>query len=866
MIQLYRTLDLRPIGIPQTLRLSQYDSDFEIIFELTNFDGAWILDTNTTAEIQGTKTDGHGYSADAVFDDQLKTVTIAGDVQMTAAAGRNVFEVVLFHDGDRLGSKNFILDVERAALDAETTQSDSQIKNFTDMVEAAEDAAETATAAAETASASETAAVEAAESVTASAAQITQNASDIADISVDVERVYITPDLNTTYSGVTFKRQQDGSLALWGTATATRRFLCLNGQNGGATTSTSFKKTLPAGKYAFSQTWETPGTAAITWSYTYTTFASANPVVTKINPTATLTFTNDVMIGFSMPNGSNFGTEENPTVICLSAKQLSAKDVKARAAAEAVKDAVLYTVQSLTSAQQTQARDNIDAVGNDILYQYNGYDALSLGNGPGGEHNGVTFTKNSDGTWTINGTASANAWANIITSTTSLPRYITPGRRYYFGFHGGSVPVQVYLYKDGSSSYYSSETYTEDFELTIPEDLTGIIIRFFVESGATVSNETVKYTFTPSGSSGAGNSCIYNIANTYALDVSPTITTDTNGWLASVDTDTADETGKMDMTPAIMAMLQQTGYCHLGEGIFYVSGNIDMPEGSTLEGCGRSSIIRLLSSVEAGYAIKIERYNTISNVKIEGERSTTSKPSQGTRTGVLFKSNDDGQEGETERDSQCCMMSNVWIGGFSDSGLKCHNTSMSVNRGLYAVNLYIVTCWAGLNIDYRSEFNKFVNYNTTMCQYGCINNGGNNVFTSCTFGGYSVGFYIDGTKRNSAHGTINGCTFCHVGSNTGKAIQMEDVVNGFVVSECQVWYCSIDLTDCTGIAFVGCEFGRGTTGEGATINVSGGALIMFNGCMFMNDINNPPDITITNNDKVKFDACYGSASGNAITA
>lgn len=150
MIQLYQTLDLRPIGIPQTLRLSQYDSDFEIIFELTNFDGTWILDTNTTAEVQGTKTDGHGYSADAVFDDQLKTVTIAGDVQMTAAAGRNTFEVVLFHDGDRLGSKNFILDVERAALDAETTASDSKIKNFTEMVEAAEDAAEAAEEAAAT--------------------------------------------------------------------------------------------------------------------------------------------------------------------------------------------------------------------------------------------------------------------------------------------------------------------------------------------------------------------------------------------------------------------------------------------------------------------------------------------------------------------------------------------------------------------------------------------------------------------------------------------------------------------------------------------------------------------------------------------
>ena len=41
---------------------------------------------------------------------------------------------------------------------------------------------------------------------------------------------------------------------------------------------------------------------------------------------------------------------------------------------------------------------------------------------------------------------------------------------------------------------------------------------------------------------------------------------------------------------------------------------------------------------------------------------------------------------------------------------------------------------------------------------------------------------------------------------------------------------------------------------------------MFDGCMFMDDVNYPPEITITNNTKVKFDACYGSASGNAITA
>lgn len=338
-----------------------------------------------------------------------------------------------------------------------------------------------------------------------------------------------------------------------------------------------------------------------------------------------------------------------------------------------------------------------------------------------------------------------------------------------------------------------------------------------------------------------------------------------NQYLKAVDDETTDENNATDMTNAITEMLRTYGYCRLGKGVYYVSG-INMPEGSTLEGSGKDTVVRLFQSASNGYCIKISAFNAIRNVRLSGSATSISVTNQGTRIGVLFSANYDGQEEETAKETEFCQISNVYLESFSDSGIKCHNTSMNVRRGLYAVGVFVKNCYAGINIDYISEFNKFVNILTSMCKYGCINNGGNNTFTSCTFHASSIGFYIDGTKYNSGHGAINGCTFCHVGSNQGSAITIENNANGFTISDSQIWYCSIDVSDSSGIVFSGCEFGRGTTSKWATINVSGGNLVMFNGCVFMDDDTHSPSFTIQNNNKVRIVNCYGGVTGAQITA
>lgn len=151
---------MSPGGIPPVIHVSQYDSDFTIVFTLFSTVGDFTIESGTTAMVRGTKSSGTGYSADAAINISAKTVTVTGNQQMTAAAGQNVFEITLLKGGKEISSKNFILLCERAALDADTITDESVLKELNAIIESAdtatqaaeeaEDAADRAEAAAQT--------------------------------------------------------------------------------------------------------------------------------------------------------------------------------------------------------------------------------------------------------------------------------------------------------------------------------------------------------------------------------------------------------------------------------------------------------------------------------------------------------------------------------------------------------------------------------------------------------------------------------------------------------------------------------------------------------------------------------------------
>ena len=354
--------------------------------------------------------------------------------------------------------------------------------------------------------------------------------------------------------------------------------------------------------------------------------------------------------------------------------------------------------------------------------------------------------------------------------------------------------------------------------------------------------------------------------NTYNATISPTITTDANGWLQPVDTESESETGKTDMTSSIMAMLNSTGYCHLAPGIFYVSGNIDMPEGSTLEGCGQDTIIRLLASESTGYCVRMGRYNTGKNIRFSGgyNDGDVSDDDIGGRNGVIYIANADGEE-SAQPTVTPCVLTGCWFENFSGSAIYAHNSGGSMNNAMMVSSCYIQLCKAGINLDYYTEYHKFTNVIVRKCYYACINNGGNNVFTGCTFHG-TIGFMIDNasdTKRNNAHGSCVGCTFNHIDNwNHPDVLGMGEAVkivgpstSGFIFTGCQFWYGSINVNNAKGIGFSDCLIG-GNTPE---INITNNATAFFVGCIFRQ----VPLLNVL--PSTKLDSCYLASDGRTIS-
>ncbi len=171
MIQQEYRLDMVPRGRPPVIHVSQYDSESrDLQFRLYGGGLLWEAPTGATVTIDGTKADGKSFSYIATASGSTVTATVTE--QMTAA-GRAACQITVTKGETVLGSTNFILDVERAALpeDADMSKTDiASVEAAKTQAIAAKEAAEMAQEKAETAQGkAETAESNAASSATAAA-------------------------------------------------------------------------------------------------------------------------------------------------------------------------------------------------------------------------------------------------------------------------------------------------------------------------------------------------------------------------------------------------------------------------------------------------------------------------------------------------------------------------------------------------------------------------------------------------------------------------------------------------------------------------------------------------------------------------
>ena len=340
--------------------------------------------------------------------------------------------------------------------------------------------------------------------------------------------------------------------------------------------------------------------------------------------------------------------------------------------------------------------------------------------------------------------------------------------------------------------------------------------------------------------------------NTYNITCEPEITTDTNNFLAS----TGDNT---DRTGDIQTMLNTTGVCHLGPGLFMVTG-IEIPDYATLTGSGTHTMLRLAGSVTDGYAIKIKNEGHVSNMRISGGTSTpTLSATVGTRHGILFEGTKrSGQSGGTtyKRSS----IDHLWIRYFEGGGITCDGTGVDLDSNMLISDCFVDHCGAGIYIPYYSEFHRIANCAFTYCWYGCVDNGGNNNFANCDFSGNKVGILIDNSSdqsTNNSHGTFSGCSVNHSYSeagmiNEGIAIKLLKSNLGEIFTGMQIFYGAIVIDDCVGIRFVGAN-----VGSKVPITITDSTVVTFSDCTFKEGPTHADStFTQSNNTVLKFTDCY----------
>lgn len=129
-------LDLIPGKIPPVVNVNQYDAGYQKTFLLYKGAEPFKITSNMSVTIRGTKGDHKGIADSASYMVGSNLVSVTLTEQMTAVAGPNIFELrIVDTNGLLVGTVNFVLMVEPAALGEDTVISDSDINYAADVLD-----------------------------------------------------------------------------------------------------------------------------------------------------------------------------------------------------------------------------------------------------------------------------------------------------------------------------------------------------------------------------------------------------------------------------------------------------------------------------------------------------------------------------------------------------------------------------------------------------------------------------------------------------------------------------------------------------------------------------------------------------------
>lgn len=332
---------------------------------------------------------------------------------------------------------------------------------------------------------------------------------------------------------------------------------------------------------------------------------------------------------------------------------------------------------------------------------------------------------------------------------------------------------------------------------------------------------------------------------------------------AEIEAEIADLTaGKLestgdstDRTAEIRAKLNANGYCELGNGEFVVA-NLEMPAGTELRGQGYATVLKLDTSLTSGAAVVAKNRCTVRDLAITGAESLVidSDSTAGNRHGIKMDAYGDID----------VRISNVRINRFDGYGIYVRGFGMSTSVIKYVQcnvsDCFIDHCFTGIYVGGLANNAVFTNchcvngyyavYATTRCQ-----------FADCVFMNNLMGVYVVGKGPS-----FIGCTFHDEGSTVNTYALVAQNVTQFpmTLTGCRFYGCgALEITGTSGSSvalmalFSGCAFG----GMTLPIVCNYAAGILFDGCLFGEDVTASGNISESSTGLVKLKNCYRTTTG-----
>ena len=126
-------LELIPKGIPPIVSVSQYDKGQEWLITILKDGEPFTIPAGSVVVIEGTKEDGTGFQYPCTYSGS--TVTAIEQQQMTIFRGDVAVQLRITKNNDLIGTLNFIVRVEPAALADDTVISDTELPLIEEAVE-----------------------------------------------------------------------------------------------------------------------------------------------------------------------------------------------------------------------------------------------------------------------------------------------------------------------------------------------------------------------------------------------------------------------------------------------------------------------------------------------------------------------------------------------------------------------------------------------------------------------------------------------------------------------------------------------------------------------------------------------------------